>query len=326
MTTKKALITGITGQDGSYLAELLLKNGYEVFGIARKDSSNYWRISHILDKINILNGDVTDAKFLEGTIQRITPDEVYNLGARSFVGSSFDNPVQITEINALGYLKLLEAIRKNAPDSKLYQASTSELFGNAIQTPQNENTPFSPRNPYGITKLFCHWCTINYRATHGIFACNGIMFNHESPRRGIEYVTRKITDGVAKIAAGKQEKITLGNLDTKRDWGFAGDYVEAMWIMLQQKNPDDFVIATGEMRSVGEFCKLAFEYAGIDDWEKRVEINPAFARLPETNLLCGDCSKAKKILGWKPTVSFKELVKGMVEADMERQKTNKNIL
>ncbi|CAJ35683.1 GDP-mannose 4,6-dehydratase [Methanocella arvoryzae] len=317
MTKKSALITGITGQDGSYLAELLLTKGYEVHGLVRRTSSiNTARIEHILDKIQLVQGDLTDESSLVSAIRQTKPDEIYNLAAQSFVGSSWSQPIFTAETTAIGVTRLLEAIRTTGSDAKFYQASSSEMFGKVQATPQNEKTPFYPRSPYAVAKLYGHWITVNYRESFGMYACSGILFNHESPRRGIEFVTRKISDGVARIYHGLQDELRLGNLDSKRDWGFAGDYVEAMWLMLQQEKPDDYVVGSGETHSVREFCELAFGAAGLD-WEKYVKIDPRFVRPAEVDLLLGDASKAKKVLGWKPKVTFPELVKMMVESDIE---------
>ncbi len=319
---KTAFLTGITGQDGSYLAELLLSKGYKVFGLVRRLSTqNYWRIEHILDKITLIDGDLVDNAAVFNAIKKSEPDEVYNLGAQSFVQTSFKQAEYTSEVNALGTLRILEAIRNVNPAIKFYQAATSELFGKVQETPQTEKTPFYPRSPYGISKLFAYWTTINYRESYNLFACNGILFNHESPRRGIEFVTRKISNAVAQIKLGKKkDKIVLGNMDAKRDWGFAGDYVEAMWMMLQQKTPDDFVIATGENHDIKEFCEAAFDVVGIKDWERHVTTSAEFMRPAEVNVLLGNPAKAKKILGWKPKTSFKQLVKLMVEADLAMEK------
>lgn len=319
--SKNALITGITGQDGSYLAELLLSKGYNVFGLVRRLSTpNYERIEGILDKITLVEGDLCDSSSLFAAVKTAQPEEVYNLAAQSFVGSSFKQPELTGEVTAIGVVRLLEAVRREAAQASFYQASTSEMFGKVAETPQSEKTPFYPRSPYGFAKLYAHWATVNYRESYGMYACSGILFNHESPRRGIEFVTRKITDAVAKIACGKQKKLILGNLDAKRDWGYAKDYVQAMHLMLQQKNPpQDFVIATGETHSVREFVQLAFESAGLPEWEKFVETDKKFMRPSEVDLLCGNPSKAKEKLGWAPKTSFKELVKLMVDADLKRQ-------
>ncbi|MEM3445684.1 MAG: GDP-mannose 4,6-dehydratase [Thermoplasmata archaeon] len=316
---KIAFITGITGQDGSYLAEFLLSKGYEVYGLVRRLSvPNTKNIEHILDKITLLDGDLTDQGSLIAALTVAQPDEIYNLAAQSFVQTSFKQPVLTAEVTGVGVVRLLEAMRVVCPDARFYQASTSELYGLAKEVPQNENTPFHPRSPYGFAKLMGYWATVNYRESYGFHASNGILFNHESPRRGIEFVTRKITDGVAKIKYGLANEIILGNLDARRDWGYAPEYVEAMWLMLQQDKPDDYVIATGETHTVREFVELAFEYAGIDNWEKYVKTDPKFYRPAEVHVLCGDASKARRVLGWKPKVTFKELVRIMVEADLER--------
>lgn len=314
---RKALITGITGQDGSYLAELLLKKGYEVHGLVRRTSStNTSRIEHILDRVELVQGDMSDQTSLIQAVKRSEPDEVYNLAAQSFVGSSWSQPLFTGDVTGLGVTRLLEAIKINELNAKFYQASSSEMFGAAEQVPQSERTPFHPRSPYAVAKMYGHWISVNYRESYNMFVCSGILFNHESPRRGIEFVTRKITDGVARIYHGMQDELRLGNLDSKRDWGFAGDYVEAMWLMMQQKKADDYVIATGETHTVREFCEAAFETAGLD-WEKYVKVDPKFLRPAEVNLLLGDASKANKALGWKPKTSFKQLVKMMVESDIE---------
>lgn len=319
--SKIALITGITGQDGSYLAELLLEKGYKVYGLVRRTSSPItWRIDHIMHKIHLIEGDLTDPASLNKAIKETNPDEVYNLAAQSFVGVSWKIPVQTSEVTAIGTAHLLEAIRIHAPHARVYQASTSELFGknNANGGKQSEKTAFMPRSPYAIAKLYAYWMVVNYRESYGMYCCNGILFNHESPRRGIEFVTRKITDGVARIKLGQQKELLLGNLDAYRDWGYAGDYVEMMWLMLQQDQADDFVIATGETHSVRDFVKAAFKAAGISDWEKYVKQDPRFMRPADVEHLHGDITKAKKELGWEPKMSFEELVKMMVESDIER--------
>ncbi|OPY25441.1 MAG: UDP-galactose-4-epimerase [Methanocella sp. PtaU1.Bin125] len=317
MAKRRALITGITGQDGSYLAELLLKKGYEVHGLVRRTSSvSTSRLETFMDKVHLVQGDLTDQSSLISAVRLSEPDEVYNLAAQSFVGSSWSQPLFTGDVTGLGVTRLLEAIRSAGVDARFYQASSSEMFGKVQETPQTEKTPFYPRSPYAVAKLYGHWITINYRESFGMFACCGVLFNHESPRRGIEFVTRKISDGVARIYHGQQDELRLGNLDAKRDWGFAGDYVEAMWMMLQQKQPDDYVIGTGETHTVREFCELAFDAAGLD-WEKYVKVDPQFLRPAEVNLLLADPSKARKTLGWKPEVSFKQLVKMMVESDID---------
>jgi len=320
---KRALITGITGQDGSYLAEFLLSKGYEVFGTVRRISTpNMENIKQITDKVNLLSADLLDQGSLTDALREAQPDEVYNLAAQSFVKTSWSQPVLTGEFTALGVTRVLEAVRSVNPKIKFYQASSSEMFGKVTETPQRETTRFHPRSPYGVAKVYGHYVTVNYRESYNIFACSGILFNHESPRRGIEFVTRKISHGVARISLGKQDKLELGNLEPKRDWGFAGDYVEAMWLMLQQEKPDDFVIATGENHSVREFVELAFKAAGISDWEKYVVSNKEQHMRPaEVDYLIGDASKAEKELGWKPKTSFKELVEMMVKADLEREKS-----
>ena len=316
---KKALITGITGQDGSYLAELLLSKGYKVFGLSRRTSTvNNERIRHIQDQVEIIQGDLLDQSSLSSALMDTEPDEVYNLAAQSFVKTSWNQPVLTGEFTALGVTRMLEAIRVVNPKIKFYQASSSEMFGKVTESPQKETTRFHPRSPYGVAKAYGHYITVNYRESFDIFACSGILFNHESPRRGLEFVTRKISNAVAKIHLGKQEKLELGNLDSKRDWGFAGDYVEAMWLMLQEKEADDYVIATGENYSVKDFVELAFEVVGIKDWEKYVVSNKSqYLRPAEVDYLIGDYGKAKNKLGWKPKTSFKELVEMMVKADLE---------
>ena len=318
---KRVLITGITGQDGSYLAELLLEKGYEVYGLTRRTSTvTTERIAHIIDKIILVEGDLMDQHSLTHTIKEIQPDEVYNLAAQSFVPTSFKQPVLTGEATALGVTRMLEALRIGKPAAKFYQASSSEMFGKAQAVPQNEKTPFYPRSPYGVAKVYGHWITVNYRESYKIFAVSGICFNHESPRRGLEFVTRKITHAVARIKLKKQKNLALGNLNAKRDWGFAGDYVEAIWLMLQQRKPQDFVIGTGKTHSVKEFIQEAFTVAGIKSWEKYIKTDKNFFRPAEVDLLVADPSKARKILGWQPKTSFKKLVKMMVEADLNREK------
>ncbi len=320
---KKALITGITGQDGSYLAEFLLSKGYKVIGMVRRTSTiNFTRIEHIQDKVTIAQGDLIDITSLISLLQEYKPDEVYNLAAQSFVPTSWNQPVLTGEVTGLGVTRMLEAIRIVNPKIKFYQASSSEMFGHVTETPQNERTRFHPRSPYGVAKLYGHWITINYRESYDMFACSGILFNHESPRRGIEFVTKKITDGVARIKHGFSKELRLGNLEAKRDWGYAGDYVQAMWLMLQQSKPDDYVIATGETHSVREFCKYAFGRAGLD-YEKYIKVDKRFYRPAEVHLLQGNYSKAKRVLGWKPKVSFRQLVENMVDFDLERYKQMK---
>ena len=315
-----ALITGITGQDGSYLAELLLEKGYKVFGMVRRSSTEkFERISHIRDEINLRQADLLDQLSLIRLIEDCQPDEIYNLAAQSFVPTSWEQPMLTGEFNALGVTKILEAIRLVNKRIKFYQASSSEMFGKVKEVPQNEKTPFYPRSPYGVAKVYAHWITVNYRESYEMFAVSGILFNHESPRRGLEFVSHKITDGVARIKLGLAKKLFLGNLDAKRDWGYAGDYVKAMWLMLQQKEPEDFVIATGKNHSVRELAQIAFEHVGLD-YQKFVEVDPRFVRPAEVDVLLGDSSYARKKLGWEPEVSFEELIKMMVGADMERYK------
>jgi len=320
---KKALITGITGQDGSYLTELLLAKGYEVYGIIRRASSfNTERIDHLYQdphnqpKLRLIYGDLTDGGNLSAILADIGPDEVYNLGAQSHVRVSFDQPVYTVNVDALGTLRLLEALRMMKKPPRFYQASSSEMYGKVLETPQTEKTPFYPRSPYGCAKVYSFWQTVNYREAYGLFACNGILFNHESPRRGETFVTRKITRAATRIKEGLQDRLYLGNLDAKRDWGFAGDYVEAMWLTLRQDKPDDYVIATGETHSVREFLNEVFGYLGLD-WQKYVEIDPKYFRPTEVDLLLGDASKARKVLGWKPKVDFKRLARMMTDADWE---------
>jgi len=317
MAKKRAVITGITGQDGSYLAEFLLEKDYEVFGLIRRSSTvNFERISHLQDKLELISGDLLDQKSLVTALQTAKPHEVYNLGAQSFVPASWEQPMLTGEITGLGVTRMLEAIRTTDEEIRFYQASTSELFGKAQETPQSETTPFYPRSPYGVSKLYAHWITINYRESFDMFACAGILFNHESPRRGLEFVTRKITHAVARIKHGIDEELRLGNLDARRDWGFAGDFVQAMWLMLQQDKPDDFVIATGETRTIREFCQVAFDRAGLD-WENYVVIDERFFRPAEVNILLGDAAKACETLGWKPETSFEKMVQLMVDHDLE---------
>ncbi|MBU0630281.1 MAG: GDP-mannose 4,6-dehydratase [Candidatus Margulisbacteria bacterium] len=313
----KALITGITGQDGSYLAELLLSKGYEVYGMVRRASTESSdRINHLMDKITLKQADLLDQLSIIEVIQEVKPDEVYNLAAQSFVPTSWNQPVLTGEFTALGVTRMLEAIRLVNPKIKFYQASSSEMFGKVLETPQSETTPFYPRSPYGVAKAYGHFITVNYRESYNIFACSGILFNHESPRRGKEFVTRKITDAVARIKLGKLQKLGLGNLEAKRDWGFAGDYVEAMYLMLQQAKPDDYVIGTGETHSVREFVEIAFSHVGLD-YKKYVEVDKRFLRPAEVDLLIADNAKARKVLGWKPKVSFEGLVKMMVDSDLK---------
>lgn len=319
---KKAFITGITGQDGSYLAELLLEKGYEVYGLTRRTSTqNFARLQQIIhhENLHIVSGDLIDQHSLTYAIQDIKPDEVYNLAAQSFVQTSWEQPVLTGEFTALGVTRILEAVRLAAPETRFYQASSSEMFGKVQQVPQVESTPFYPRSPYGVAKVYGHWITVNYRESFDIFAVSGILFNHESPRRGLEFVTRKIANAVARVKLGKQQFVELGNLDSKRDWGFAKDYVEAMWLMLQQDTPEDYVIATGETHSVKEFLELSCKIAGIPDWEAIYKHNPKFDRPAEVDLLIGDYKKAKEKLGWSPKTNFEELVKIMVESEIKAE-------
>ncbi len=313
-----ALITGITGQDGSYLAEHLLKKGYRVVGVVRRSSTSYFeRIGHILDDIELVSADLLDQHSLVDAVRDAKPDEIYNLAAQSFVQTSWTQPVLTGEFTALGVTRMLEALKKAAPNARFYQASSSEQFGKVVHTPQHEDTPFYPRSPYGVAKVYGHWITVNYRESFGLYAVSGILFNHESPRRGLEFVTRKISDGVARIVGGLSKDIALGNLDARRDWGFAGDYVDAMWRMLQQDTPDDYVIGTGETWSVRDFCETAFNVVGLD-YREYVRQDERFFRPAEVDLLVSDPSKAREKLGWKPTVGFRDLVAMMVEADLAR--------
>jgi GDPmannose 4,6-dehydratase len=319
--SKRALITGITGQDGSYLAELLLEKGYEVHAIVRRASTtNYWRIEHLLDRITLHPADLLDQLSLIKVLDTVRPRELYNLAAMSFVPASWDQPILTGEFNAQGVTRVLEAVRQVDPSIRIYQASSSEMFGKVREVPQTELTPFYPRSPYGVSKVYGHYITVNYRESYNLFAVSGILFNHESPRRGLEFVTRKVTDGAARIKLGLADTLGLGNLDAHRDWGFAGDYVRAMWLMLQQDNADDYVIATGKSHSVRELVQVAFEHAGLD-WQKHVTQDPRFLRPAEVDLLIGDPSKAKAALGWSPEVDFKTLVTMMVDADLKRLQT-----
>ena len=318
-----ALITGITGQDGSYLAELLLSKGYRVVGIVRRSSTTpYERIAHLVDRVELVSADLLDQTSLTDALSATNPDEVYNLAAQSFVQTSWTQPVLTGEFTALGVTRMLEALRKAAPKARFYQASSSEQFGKVVETPQRESTPFYPRSPYGVAKVYGHWITVNYRESFNLYAVSGILFNHESPRRGLEFVTRKITDGVARIKLGLQSELRLGNLDARRDWGFAGDYVDAMWRMLQLDSPDDFVIGTGHTFSVRDFCEAAFGAADLD-WQTHVVQDERFFRPAEVDLLVADASKAETELGWKPQVTFENLVRMMVEADIDRYRTHR---
>jgi GDPmannose 4,6-dehydratase len=316
--TKRALITGITGQDGSYLAELLLEKGYDVTGVVRRSSvERFERIEHLRGRLTLAQADLLDQHSLIEALRTSRPSEVYNLGAQSFVPTSWNQPVLTAEFDAIGVTRLLEAIRLVDPSIRFYQASSSEMFGQVRETPQRETTPFHPRSPYGVAKVYGHFITVNYRESYGLFACSGILFNHESPRRGLEFVTRKVSDAVARVKLGLAEELRLGNLDARRDWGFAGDYVEAMWRMLQQDAPDDYVVATGETHSVRELVEVAFGVVGLD-WREHVKTDPAFLRPAEVDLLIGDATKAREVLGWRPRVDFAGLVRMMVEADVER--------
>jgi len=316
-----ALITGITGQDGSYLAELLLGKGYRVIGMVRRSSTTaFERIAHILDRLKFVSADLLDQHSLVDAVREYQPDEIYNLAAQSFVGTSWTQPVLTGEFTGLGVTRMLEAAKKAAPNARFYQASSSEMFGKVVETPQRESTPFYPRSPYGVAKVYGHWITVNYRESFSMYAVSGILFNHESPRRGLEFVSRKVTDGVARIKLGLQSELRLGNLDARRDWGFAGDYVEAMWLMLQQPTPDDYVVGMGVTRSVRELCELAFRAAGLD-YRDHVVQDEKFFRPAEVDLLVADPSKARRALGWSPKVTFEQLVAMMVEADLARHRS-----
>ena len=319
---KTALITGVTGQDGSYLAELLLKKDYEVYGIVRRSSSsNFERIKHIQDDLKLLQGDLLDQNSLIEAIEGSCPDEVYNLGAQSFVPTSWNQPVLTGEFTALGVTRILEAIRLVNKKIRFYQASSSEMFGKVAEVPQNEQTVFYPRSPYGVAKLYAHWITVNYRESYDLFCCSGILFNHESPRRGLEFVTKKVSNGVARIKMGLSNELRMGNLDAKRDWGFAGDFVEAMWLMVQQDEPEDYVISTDEAHSVNELVEIAFDHAGLN-WKDYVVVDPKFVRPAEVDLLLGDSAKARNKLKWQPKVKFEELIRMMVDYDIERYKVS----
>jgi len=318
MSSRRALITGITGQDGSYLAEWLLEHGYDVYGLVRRLSApNYWRIDHLLDRLTLIPGDLLDQLSLIRVLERVRPHELYNLAAMSFVPASWEQPMLTGEFNSQGVTRMLEAVRVVDPSVRIYQASSSEMFGKVREVPQRETTPFYPRSPYGVSKVFAHYITVNYRESYDLFAVSGILFNHESPRRGLEFVTRKVTDGVARIKLGLASELKLGNLDAHRDWGFAGDYVKAMWLMLQQDAPDDYVIATGQSHSVRDLVEIAFEHAGLD-WQRHVKLDPALVRPAEVDHLIGDASKARARFGWTPTVDFRGLVTMMVDADLAR--------
>jgi GDPmannose 4,6-dehydratase len=318
--TKRALITGVTGQDGSYLAELLLDEGYEVYGLVRRSSNaRLDRIAPIQDRLRLVQGDLLDQSSLQRALADARPHEVYNLAAQSFVPRSFDEPVLTAEITGLGVTRLLEAVRHVCPEARFYQASTSEMFGDATESPQRETTPFHPRSPYGVAKVYAHWITVNGREAYGLHASSGILFNHESPRRGVEFVTRKITRAAARIAIGREKELRLGNVDARRDWGFAGDYVRAMWRMLQEDEPGDFVIATGETHSVREVCEIAFAALGLD-WQKHVVLDPALLRPADVQALVGDASKARQKLDWRPRMRFEELIRRMAEADLAAER------
>jgi GDPmannose 4,6-dehydratase len=318
VASRRALITGITGQDGSYLAELLLDKGYEVFGMTRRASTeNVERIGHLVDRVTLIQGDLLDPHSLVTALRTAELHELYNLAAQSFVPTSWNQPVLTAEFTAVGVTRLLEAVRTVDPEIRFYQASSSEMFGKVREVPQTERTPFYPRSPYGVAKTYAHYITVNYRESYGLYAVSGILFNHESPRRGLEFVTRKISDGVARIKLGLSDELVLGNVDAERDWGFAGDYVDAMWRMLQRDEPDDYVVATGEPHSVREFYEAAFAHAGLDT-ERYVKTDPEFMRPAEVDHLVGDASRAKRVLGWEPRHSFRDLVEMMVDADLER--------
>jgi GDPmannose 4,6-dehydratase len=318
---RTALITGITGQDGSYLAEFLLDKGYRVIGVVRRSSTTpYERIGHLVDRVELVSADLLDQTSLTDAVHDTQPDEIYNLAAQSFVQASWPQPVLTGEFTALGVTRMLEAMKKAAPKARFYQASSSEMFGKVHESPQTEETPFYPRSPYGVAKVYGHWITVNYRESFGLYAVSGILFNHESPRRGTEFVTRKVSDAVARIKLGQQKEVRLGNLEARRDWGFAGDYVEAMWMMLQQDVPDDYVIGTGDTRTVRELCQVAFEHVGLDYREFVVQ-DPKFFRPAEVDLLVADATKAREQLGWTPKVTFHQLVRMMVDADLERHRT-----
>jgi len=322
---KKALVTGITGQDGSYLAEFLLEKGYEVIGMVRRTSTvNFERIKHIQDRITLVPGDLMDQVSIIDILREHRPDEVYNLGAMSFVPTSWSQPVLTGEVTALGVTRVLDAIRTVDPTIRFYQASSSEMFGKVRETPQTENTPFYPRSPYGVAKVYGHWITVNYRESYDLFACSGILFNHESPRRGLEFSTHKVTHGVARIKLGLENELRMGNLDAKRDWGYAGDYVKAMWLMLQQDEPDDYVVGTGSTHSVRELCEVAFDYLGLD-WQDHVVVDPRFLRPADVDFLVADANKARTKLGWETAVTFEELIQMMVDADLVALKRENNL-
>ena len=322
MSNKTALITGVTGQDGSYLADFLLAQGYRIVGMVRRSSTvTFDRIRHIQDKIEVVQGDLLDLTSLVDILREYRPSEVYNLAAQSFVPTSWKQPVLTGEFTALGVTRMLEAVRMVDPSVRFYQASSSEMFGKVQEVPQTEKTPFYPRSPYGVAKVYGHWITVNYRESYNLFACSGILFNHESPRRGLEFVTRKVTHSVAKIKLGLANQVRLGNLESKRDWGYAPDYVRAMWLMLRQDHPDDYVVATGETHSIRELCQVAFEHVGLD-WQKYVVVDPIFIRPAEVDHLIGNAEKAGRVLGWEPSVTFKQLIELMVDADLEALQKN----
>lgn len=322
---KTAFITGMTGQDGPYLAQLLVQKGYQVYGLIKRYSNpnlDNIRWLGIENDIELVTGDITDENSMNHLLRSLKPTEVYNLAAQSFVGVSWDLNKLTTEVNCMGPLNILNAIKTHSPNSRFYQASTSEMFGNATTPMQNEATPFTPRSPYGVSKLYSHWMTVNFRESYSLFACSGVLFNHESPLRGREFVTRKVTDAVARIKLGMQETVTLGNLDARRDWGFAGDFVEAMWLMLQQNEARDFVIATGQQHTIGDLCRVAFEHVGIADWQSKVASDPRFKRPAELYSLCGDSTRAREFLGWRPRTSFEDMIRSMVDADLARLKNS----
>jgi GDPmannose 4,6-dehydratase len=320
----RALITGITGQDGSYLADFLLEKGYEVIGMVRRSSTvNFDRIRHIQDRVTLVPGDLLDQASLVDILQEYCPGEVYNLAAQSFVPTSWKQPVFTGEVTALGVTRLLDAIRLVDPKVRFYQASSSEMFGRVQEVPQNEQTPFYPRSPYGVAKVYGHWITVNYRESYGLFACSGILFNHGSPRRGLEFVERKVSYGAARIKLGLAKELRLGNLDSRRDWGYAGDYVQAMWLMLQQERPDDYVVGSGQTHSIRELCEIAFNYLGLD-WREYVVVDPKYYRPAEVDLLVSDPAKARRVLGWEPTVAFSDLIRMMVDEDMEALQSQQN--
>ena len=324
---KKAFVTGMTGQDGPYLAKLLLEKGYQVYGLVKRYSNpnlDNIKFLGIENDVELITGDITDENSMNHLVKSIRPNEFYNLAAQSFVGASWDLNKLTTEVNSIGPLNILNAIQSNSPTTKFYQASTSEMYGNSNDEMQDENTTFKPRSPYGVSKVYAHWMTINFRESYSIHASNGILFNHESPIRGREFVTRKVTDGIARIKLGLQDKIVLGNLDSKRDWGFAGDFVEAMWMMLQQDEPGDYVVSTGIQHSITDLLNIGFNHVGIVDWKKYIESDPRFKRPAELHSLCGDSSKAKKILGWEPKTNFETLIKEMVDVDLKRLQKNKD--